>query len=180
MTLKSFCFRSMAILGLAMMISTQTQAQTTATANVNVTLSPLLSINVNDANVPLALNTLTDYQNGVSVEMPGQLTVSSLLPYSITVKANGATLSDGTATPNTMDVDIVTVGITSTNLGVTPAAAAPLSATTAYTLATGALPALAKPLDVTYSIPETVSNSDKVLGHPSGTYTQVITYTIAN
>lgn len=180
MTSKNFCVKSMAILGLVMILSTQSQAQTTATANVNVTLSPLLSITVNDANVPLAFNTLSDYQDGVTTAMPGQLTVSSLLPYSITVKADGANLSDGATTPNTMNVDIVTVGITSSNLGVTPAAAAPLSSTEAYTLATGALPALAKQLDVTYEIPKEVSSTDRVLGHPSGTYTQVITYTIAN
>ncbi|HTN38766.1 MAG TPA: hypothetical protein VL053_16915 [Arachidicoccus sp.] len=151
------------------------------TANINVKLSPLLALTVNTPDVNINFNTLTDYQNGVTVPMPGHLTVSSLLPYTVSVKANDATLSDAATTPNTMNVNIVTAVLTAGGTtGGTVAPATPLSNATANPLVTLATPALAKVLDVTYAVPSSVSNSAAVLGHPSGTYKTVVTYSIVN
>lgn len=151
------------------------------TANINVNLSPLLALTVNTPDVNINFNGLTNYQDGVSVNMPGHLTVSSLLPYTINVKATDATLSDAATTPNTMNVNIVTVGLSASSTpGGTVQPATPLSSVTANPLVTLATPALAKALDVTYAVPGAVSNSAAVLGHPAGTYKTTVTYSIVN
>lgn len=181
MKLKNFCFKTMAILGLVLIISTKSNAQTTTKVNINI--SPLLSIKVNDAEVNLDFNTTDDYLNGVTTPMANHLTVSSILPYTINVKAEGNTFNGTTTSSNTIDIGVLKIGITNTTseLGVAPAT--PITLTnTAQPLVTNAFIALAKNIDVTYSIPSSKSDGSTtdIFGKPVDTYFQTITYQISN
>lgn len=162
--------------------SVASKAQT-PTTNLHVVLSALLSIQVNDADVSLTYTTLADYQAGVTTTKTGHLTVSSLLPYTIKLKVNTATLP-GTATPaNTVDPSIVQVllptGGNNTGFGSATVTTIASLSTTAAALITSAPPALAKLLDVQYSI--SASNTlTGILGKPADDYKSTITYTITN
>jgi len=181
MKLKNFCFKTMAILGLAIIISTKNNAQTTTKVNINI--ATLLSIKVNDAAVNLDFNTTDDYLNGVSTPMANHLTVSSILPYTIKVNAVGSTFNGTTTSSNTIDIGVLNIGITNTEseLGVAPENPITLT-TTAQSLVTDAHIALAKNIDVTYSIPSSKSDGSTtdIFGKPVDTYFQTITYQISN
>lgn len=162
---------------------TSTHAQTTGTTELNVVINPLLSITVNDAEVPLEFTTLADYQtDGALAEMTGHLTITSILPYTVSLAANTATLS-GTGT-NADEINASAVTVTapaSTNNSALPGndlkTISALSMT-AQELITGSY-ALAAPADVTYSIPQSKVVTE-IIGKTPDTYTAVLTYSITN
>ena len=161
---------------------TQLNAQTTTgTTKLDVVLSSVLSITVNNATVTLNFNNLSDYQNGASSALTNHLTLTSILPYTVSVKAAGTTLT-GVA-DNTKSILASAVSITAptgTNNDVLPGKT--LSTVAALSnsdqaLITGSY-AIALPADVTYSIPS--NKVSEVLGKPVDTYTVNLTYTITN
>ena len=156
------------------------KAQVTGTTNVNVKLVNVLALAVNDANVNINFNTATDYQNGVTVAMPGHLTVTSNQVYTLSVKAAGNLAGTGvntaTLAPSILTVALPTTG-NNTTLGAVPTTVAGLTTTNAA-LVTNASPGLLKLLDVTYSVPSSVSTTTALLGKQADTYTTIVTYTI--
>src|SRR3954465_12014371 len=64
-------------------------AQTTGTTSVHVKLVDVLSLAVNNTDVNINFNNVSDYQNGVTVPMRGHLSVTSNKAYTLNVKASG-------------------------------------------------------------------------------------------
>ncbi|MBO9620457.1 MAG: hypothetical protein J7539_15630 [Niabella sp.] len=159
-------------------------AQTSGTTNLHVVISPLLSITVQQTDVTLSFATLADYQtNGATTTMTGHLSITSILPYTVSLKANTATLTGGTS-GNTDVVNASAVTVTapaSTNNNNLPGknlqTIASLS-TTAQPLIGGTY-ALAALADVNYSIPQ-AKVATEILGKKADTYTAVLTYSITN
>lgn len=164
-------------------ISSTADAQpTTGTTNLHVVINPLLSITVQQPDVTLTFATLADYQNGVSTPMTGHLTITSILPYTVSLAANAATLA-GTG-GNTQTVNASAVSVTApatannTNLpGNNLRTITSLSTTPAPLI--GGSYALAAPADVTYSIPQ-ANVATQILGKEPDTYTVALTYSITN
>jgi len=156
------------------------KAQVTGTTNVHVKLVDILSLAVNNTDVNLNFNAATDYQNGVTVAMPGHLTVTSNQVYTLNVKAAGNLAGTGVNTdvlaPSILTVTLPTTG-NNTTLGAVPTTVAGLTTTNAA-LVTNASPGLLKLLDVTYSVPSSVSTTTALLGKHADTYTTTVTYTV--
>jgi len=152
----------------------------TGTTSVHVKLVDVLSLAVNNTDVNINFNTVTDYQNGVTVPLSGHLLVTSNKAYTLNVKASGSFAGTGVNT-DVLDPSVVKislpVGGNNTDLGVTPATISNLSSTDAALL-TSANPAVSKLLDVTYAVPSSVSSTTAILGKKADTYTSTVTYTI--
>lgn len=166
--------------------SNTTNAQTTATPNLNIIINPLLNITATGP-AHLTYSTITDYTGGKDSTAIGQLSVTSILPYTVSVKGSGDFMN-GTnsialgnvvvtapATPNNQAVSLISSGISNVQ---TP------SLTTSSQAVFGGTWAFAAPIDVEYKISSTNSmtanGSGGVLGAPTGTYTAQLTYTISN
>ncbi|MBZ4192463.1 hypothetical protein [Niabella beijingensis] len=161
---------------------TATNAQTTGTTNLHVVINPLLSITVQQPDVTLSFTTLADYQNGVTTPMTGHLLITSILPYTVSLAANAATLA-GTG-GNTETVNAAAVSVTApatannTTLPGNNLQTITSLSTTAAPLIGGSY-ALAAPADVTYSIPQG-NVATEILGKAPDTYTVALTYSITN
>jgi hypothetical protein len=157
-------------------------AQTTGTTNVHVKLTDVLSLTVNDQDVNINFDNETDYQNGVSVPMSGHLTVTSNQSYNLNVKAagnlTGTNLNSDILEPSVLTVEMPAGG-NNTNLGETPSIASGLSSDDSPLLS-GAAPAVQKLLDITYSVPASVSKTNAILGKTADTYSTVVTYTVTS
>jgi len=167
---------------LLMVVSAKAQNdQTTGSTNVNVELNDVMSIAVNNANVFLRFVNSSDYLNGVITPQPAHLTVTSNKAYTINVKATG-NLSGTGVNNEVLDAGVVAVSIPSTgdnaSLGgtLTPVSALAVGDNT---LITDATPVTAKDIDVIYTVPSSISTTDKILGKTADTYTTVVTYTIS-
>ncbi|MCD2421419.1 hypothetical protein LQ567_01500 [Niabella pedocola] len=170
------------LLFLGIASSTANAQPTTGTTNLHVVINPLLSITVQQPDVTLAFTTLADYQNGVTTPMTGHLLITSILPYTVSLAANAATLA-GTG-GNTQTVNAAAVSVTApatannTNLpGSNLQTIAALSTTPAPLI--GGSYALAAPADVTYSVPQ-ANVATQILGKAPDTYTVALTYSITN
>ncbi len=155
-------------------------AQTTGTTSVHVKLVDVLSLAVNNSDVNINFNTVSDYQNGVTVPLSGHLSVTSNKAYTLNVKAAGNFAGTGVNT-DVLDPSVVHItlpaGGNNTSLGVTPSAVSNLSSSDAALLSS-ANPAISKLLDVTYAVPSSVSTTSAILGKKADTYTSTVTYTI--
>lgn len=156
------------------------KAQVTGTTSVHVKLVDILALTVNNSDVNINFNNASDYQNGVTVAMPGHLTVTSNQPYTLNVKAAGNLAGTG-ANTDVLDPSVLTVALpttgNNTTLGAVPTTASGLSTTNAA-LVTSATPGLLKLLDVNYTVPSSVSTTSALLGKKADTYTTTVTYTI--
>ncbi|AHF17800.1 hypothetical protein [Niabella soli] len=183
MTIKKLLPRTAAFALFLGSTCTIAHAQTTGTTNLHVVITPLLSITVQQADVTLTFATLADYQtNGATTAMTSHLAITSILPYTVSLAANTATMAGTGANTDVVNVSAVTVTAPSTtnnnNLpGNTLRTIAALS-TTAAPLIQGSS-ALAAPADVTYSIPQ-AKVATEILGKTPDTYTAVLTYSISN
>lgn len=171
-----------ASLGIVLCIAliTQLNAQT-GTTKLNVVLSSVLSITVNNATVSLNFSNLAAYQNGVSTPQVAHLTLTSILPYTVSVRAASETMPGTVNTSSSINASAVTITApTGTNNdalpGKTLGSVASLSNSN-QTLISGSY-AVALPADVTYSIPQ--AKVSEVLGKPVDTYSVDLTYTISN
>lgn len=153
----------------------------TATTNVHVQLDDVMSIAVNNSDVYLRFLQASDYVNGVTASHPAHLTVTSNKAYTLNVNAAG-NLSGRTGNSDILEPGVVSISLPATgsnaNLGgtLTPVGAL---ATTNTPLLTSATPAAGKDIDVVYTVPSTVSKTNKILGKTADTYTTVVTYTIS-
>lgn len=158
-------FWSFVIILLSFHICTQAQS---VTLNVNLTNVLSLTTAVNATNINYT--TVADYTNGVTADVTGQLVVSSNRNFDLKVKAAGDLTGPSS---NTIAVNKVTVSITNTDLGVTPATGVALS-TTDQALASNVPGVMSKSLNLRYVTP---GGSDAAFFKPGGTYTTTLTYT---
>lgn len=134
---------------------------------LTIQIADLQEIKINQSAININFNQLSDYQNGVSVDIPNHLTVSKTNPFDIYVKAQSNTLNNG---QNAIPVNCIEIGPVA---GQSTIQKVTLS-TTAQKIISGEAPCLDKSYSVRYSIP-----SEKVpslIGKPPGTYTTTITY----
>lgn len=154
-------------------------AQAEATTTVNINLADVISIDAGSVAIGglVAFNYLTaiDYNTDTTVNVPTSLVVTSTRNFDIDVKADGANFEKG---GDLIPVDVLTIqpvaGGTTTMTG-TPT---PVTLTTTnQKLIAGADLGTAQVLEIDYHIPATKSSSADILGKPSGTYVQTVTYT---
>lgn len=147
-----------------------------ATTTVNIILSDVISIDAGSVaiggGVDFNFVTADDYNSGLTANVPNSLKVTSTTNFHIKVKANGANF-EGTGTTD-IPVDVITIQGGGGTMGGN-AASVTLS-TSDQTLVTNAAPGSALTLDLDYSI-SAEKASTILLGKPSGTYTQTVTYT---
>lgn len=139
----------------------------TASYNIKETTSDLQELLVNNSTVSLTFNNVTDYKNGISVDMPSHVSVSKTTPMDVYVKASGSTLLQGA---NSIPASVITIQGTASQTGITPVQ---LSAT-AQKIYSSALPIVNSSLSIQYAI--SAANTPQVLSKPAGTYTTTITY----
>lgn len=144
---------------------------------LQIKLNPLISIEVNQANVLLEFTTLEDYQTGVTNAMANHLTISSLLPYTLNLKSDNATLAGTGDNTSTISAGVVKVELPDGgDLGGTYTPITSLNAEDQPLIVLGT-PTLAKDINVTYS---TAAESVGIIGNPADTYSSTITYTISS
>lgn len=134
---------------------------------LTVVVADLQEMHINQPEVSLSFNQLSDYQNGISVDIPGHLTISKTNPFDVYVKAQSSSMVNGTYT---IPVDCLQIGPAAGQASVQTVTLS----TTGQKLISGEAPCLDKNYNIRYSIP-----ADKIpslLGKPPGTYTTTITY----
>ncbi|MEC5145307.1 hypothetical protein [Chitinophaga sp. 212800010-3] len=156
-------------------LSTIEAQNATATTNLNVILADVVNIEIADANVNLNFTTAANYRDGVSVTKPAHLKVSSNRKYQVSVKAASGQLT-GPAS-STIPVNTIKVEATGTlpsDIDASATVGKNLSATDQVIIKRN-VPAVQDTYDIKY----TASGGNDYVGKASGTYTTVLTYTIA-
>ena len=113
-------------------------------------------------------NSVASYSAGLTATVTTPVTLSSTVPYSLSVKADGDFISGS----NSIPAGVITIeGITG-QTGITPVV---LSAAS-QNLVLAAIPEIDRVINLQYRIPATQTNL--LIGKPPGTYTANITYTL--
>ena len=152
---------------IVLLFGIRAQAQS---VTLNVNLTNILSLTTSVATTDINYTTVADYTSGVTVNVAGQLVVSSNRNFDLKVKAAGDLTGPSS---NTIAIGKVTVAITNTDLGVTPARGVALT-TADQALASNVPGTMSKALNLRYSTP---GGSDAAFFKPGGTYTTTLTYT---
>ncbi len=142
-----------------------------------VPLSPTLVVDVadmgeiavNNAAVNVNFNTTAAYINGAAVEMPGHLTVSKTTAYSVTVKANGPSLTNGA---NALPIGILSIGPATGQTGVNTITLSE----TAQKIIDGAAPEIDRSVGLKFSVP--AAKVPQLMSKPAGDYSVTLTYTL--
>lgn len=170
------------VLTLGMLVSAYlcgTAQNHSATTSVKINLSDVISIDKGSAAIGgvVEFNYLTaeDYNSTKTASVPTSLIVTSSKSFDIDVKANGANFEKGNdfIPVNVLTIKPVTGGPNPMNG--TPSNVV-LSAAD-QKLVSGADVGGALVLELDYEIPQSRSSSVDMMGKPSGTYTQTVTYT---
>lgn len=118
--------------------------------------------------INLSFTTAAAYNQGVTAVMSSPITVSSTVPYSVTVKTSGNFISGA----NSIPAGVMIVEGIPTQTGI---AAVTLS-TTAQNLFTSADPVIDRAINLQFRIPNT--QTVNLLNKPAGTYNATVTFTI--
>ena|SRR5690606_13039410 len=162
-------------LGAILFGTNNAQAQTATTA-VNIKLSDVISIDegsvANNGIVDFNYITAQDYNTTKTTTVPSSLIITSTKNFNVTVKAGGASFTDGT---NNIPVDVLTIKAAGGTMHGTQNTVV-LSTNDQVLIGNAPLGSALK-LNLDYEIPANESSSSKILGKPAGTYTQNVTYT---
>lgn len=150
-----------------------------ATTNININLTDVISIDNGSGAIRglVEFNYLTaaDYNSTKTTHVPASLVVTSSKNFDINVKANGAHFKKG---GDLIPVNVLTIkpviGGTKPMTG-TPSNV--ILSTTDQKLISGSDLGGGLVLELDYEIPQSRSSSADMMGKPSGTYTQTVTYT---
>ncbi|HEY0175243.1 MAG TPA: hypothetical protein VGC08_02630 [Pedobacter sp.] len=145
-----------------------TPTSITMNSSVQVTVAKMFEINMPASTVNLNFNSAAAYSQGLMATIPNPLTISSTVPYSVTVKASGDFISG----ENSISAGVVTVEGTATQTGITPVQ---LSATP-VNLLTSANPEIDRVINLRFRIPST--QTANLLAKPAATYTTTVLFTI--
>lgn len=151
-------------------VTTNEATTASVSGNTTINVASISELIVSQPAVKLIFGTTNDYKNGVSVTVGNHLSVSSTVPYDITVKASGANLTS--ASGNTLPVNLIRIEGGAGQAGVTPIT---LSAT-AQKIVSASAPAIDRQLSIKYSIPS--AQAAQLLNKAGGDYTTTVTYTI--
>lgn len=151
-------------------VTTNEAVTASVSGNTTVNVASISELIVSQPAVKLIFGSANDYKNGVSITMTNHLNVSSTVPYDITVKASGATLTS--ASGNTLPVNLIKIEGGAGQSGIIPVT---LSAT-AQKIVSASAPAIDRKLNIKYSIPS--AQATQLLNKAGGDYTTTVTYTI--
>ena len=156
--------------------ATFAQAQEASTS-VNINLMDVLSIDTesaaNGGTVDFRYETVEDYNSQKSTTIPKSLVVTFSKAFDVKVKANGEYFINGS---NLIPINVITIQRNQSSTLAGRSAPVVLS-TKDQVLVGGAALGSKLQLDLDYVIPQSKSSSNDILGKPSGTYTQTVTYT---
>ena len=141
--------------------------QTSRSGNLQVTVSDLSEVVTNQTNVSLVFSSASDYQQGVSKQMPAHIKISKTTPYNLYVRALTSSFSSGA---NQIPLNVLRIG---PMVGQTGMNTVTLS-TTSQQLINTANPVIDRNLNVLYSIP--ASETNKLLGKPAGSYSTTVVF----
>lgn len=164
---------SLAALGMCLNAAPAHAQLTSGNTVVTVTVTDVLALVVAVPAVPIAMGTLTDFQNGSGFTAPAQLTASSNRPYDIKVKSDGDLQGQLTATGSSIPISNIIVQAAPT---LTSTYTSPLNLSAAdQVLVSNAPSAMAKIYDVKYS---TAANNAAFFVR-GGAYLATLTYSIS-
>lgn len=141
--------------------------QTSRSGNLQVTVSDLSEVIANQTNVALAFSSASDYQQGVSKQMPAHIKISKTTPYNLYVRALTGSFTSGA---NQIPLNVLRIGPMAGQTGMNTVTLS----TTSQQLINTANPVIDRSLNVLYSIP--ASETNKLLGKPAGTYSTTIVF----
>lgn len=140
----------------------------TMNSSVQVTVTKMSELTIPASTVNLSFNSAAAYSQGLTAVMPNPITVSSTVPYNVTVRTSGNFISGA----NSIPAGVVTVEGIPSQTGITPVQLS----TTATALFTGANPEIDRALNLQFRVP--ASQTTNLLNKPAGTYNATVTFTI--
>lgn len=144
-----------------------TPLQVQSTGNLSIVVSDLGELIANQSSVNLNFANTGNYRNGVSVDIANHLRVSKTTPYNLYVRASSSNFISGA---NTIPLNVLRIGPMAGQTGINTITLS----STAQQLIQNANPTIDRNLNIQYSIP--ASETSKLLGKPSGSYTATIIY----
>ena len=145
-----------------------TLASITTNSSVQLTVAKMSELTIPVSTVNLSFTTAAAYNQGVTTAMPNPITVSSTVPYGVTVKTSGNFISGA----NSIPASVMIVEGTATQTGITPI----VLSTTAQNLFSSADPVIDRAINLQFRVPNT--QTPNLLNKPAGTYNATVTFTI--
>lgn len=163
-------------------VMAQSPAAKEGTTNVHIVLNPMQAITVNQTDVTLAYTSIDDYKDGVEKSVEGHLTVHSVGPFTVRVKAGSDFNYTGVDTNDAIPASHVQLTATAStgSLGVTPTVTLGKETTGTPLITSSTRGGFNMKYDVNYSTKNTNGNAFQYAKHLGGTYTAVVTYEITS
>lgn len=147
-----------------------------ATTSINIILADVLSIDsesaANGGSVDFYYENVADYNSEKIATVPQSLIITFSKAFDVKVKANGHSFESGA---NSIPVDVITIRRNESST-VSGTSSPVVLSTQDQLLVSGAALGSKLHLNLDYIIPQAKSSSSDILGKPSGTYTQTVTY----
>ena len=149
---------------------TITAASATMNSSIQVTVPKLSELTIpGGTTASFNFNTAASYNQGLIAAMSNPVTLSSTVPYTVTVKVGG----DFTSGSNTIPASVATLEKTAAE---TAAVNPVVLSTTAQTLISTSNPQIDRAINLQFRIPST--QTVNLLNKPAGTYNTTVTFTI--
>lgn len=150
-----------------------------AKTRINIVLADVLSIEAGSVAsggvVDFHYETVADYNSEKMTTVPNSLIITFTKAFDLKVKANGSSFENGAYL---IPVDVLTIKRNESS-NMTGTSSPIILSTQDQVLVSSAGHGSRLTLDLDYLIPQSRSSSPDILGKPSGTYTQEVTYTIS-
>ena len=147
------------------------------TTKINIVLADVISIDsgsaANEGTVNFIYENVDDYNSEKIATIPNSLVITFTKPFDLKVKANGENFENGA---HHIPINVLTI---KRNEGskIKGTSAPIILSTQDQVLISAADRGSKLNLDLDYIIPQARSSSSDILGKPSGSYTQKVTYT---
>ncbi len=145
------------------------QAQKNGT--LEVVVSDMYEMIANQSSVNFAFTSATQYQNGMTVEMPQHLKISKTSPFNLYVRASTSSFNSG---GNEIPLNVMRIGPATGESGMNTITLS----TTSQQLIHSGNPVVDRLLNVQYSIPST--ETPKFLGKPGGLYSTDVIFSFVS
>jgi hypothetical protein len=150
------------------------------TTNVHIVLNPMQAITVNQTDVTIAYTSIDDYEDGVEKTVTSHLTVHSVGPFTVRVKAESDFNYTGGGTNDAIPASHVQLTATGSTGSLGDTHLVTLDKETGTPLITSSTRGgYNMNYDVKYSTKNNNGNAFQYAKHLGGTYTAVVTYDIA-
>ncbi len=160
-----------------LVFSTNTALAQNATTRISIVLADVISIDqesvANGGVIGFQYETVHDYNSEKTTTVPNSLIITFTKPFELKVKANGENFESGS---NFIPVNVLTIKRNESS-NMTGTSSPIILSNQDQVLVSGIGQGSRLTLDLDYIIPKAKSSSPDILGKPSGTYTQTVTYT---